>query len=229
MSRKMGRREMMAAAGAAVTFGAGAASASDRIAPSNRKIIGVSCSPRKGKTTTAALIVCLNAAREQDPVLETELIELADLSIPAQLSAGQPLRDGEKDDFPLLVEKLGDPAVVGIVVGSPVYFGNMTACCKGFLDRCIVFRKDGFKLRNKVAGVLAVGGARNGGQELTVRSIQTALMCQDMIIVGDGQPSARIGATLWNQGDSIAEDDFGGDTAKNLGRRVAELAGMIVG
>ena len=76
-------------------------------------------------------------------------------------------------------------------------------------------------------GVEAVGSARNGGQELTIRSIQTALMCQDMIVVGDGKPSARIGATLWNQNDSIAEDDFGSDTAMNLGRRVAELATLI--
>ena len=75
--------------------------------------------------------------------------------------------------------------------------------------------------------MLAVGGARNGGQELTIRSIQTALMCQDMVVVGDGRPSARIGATLWNRNDSIAEDDFGMDTARNLGRRVAELATMI--
>ena len=117
--------------------------------------------------------------------------------------------------------------MVGIIVGSPVYFANMSALCKAFLDRCIGFRKAGFKLSNKVAGVLAVGGARNGGQELTVRSIQAALMCQDMIVVGDGQPSARIGATLWNRNDSIAEDEFGVSTAENLGRRVAQVAGKL--
>ncbi|MBE7558451.1 flavodoxin family protein [bacterium] len=92
------------------------------------------------------------------------MIELAGLSIPAQLAAGQPLRDGERDDFPDLAKRLGDPAVVGIIVGSPVYFGNMSALCKAFLDRCGAFRSDKFKLRNKVAGVLAVGSARNGGQ-----------------------------------------------------------------
>jgi len=68
---------------------------------------------------------------------------------------------------------------------------------------------------------------RNGGQELTVRSIQAALMCQDMIVVGDRQPSARIGATLWNQNDSIAADEFGIGTAKSLGRRVAEVASRM--
>lgn len=227
MSQRIGRRELIGAAGvAAVASAMGGGVAAQEASPTY-KIVGICCSPRKGKTTAAALAVCLDAAKEQAAGLETELIELADLSIPAQLAAGQPLRDGETDDFPSLMGKLGDPAVVGIVVGSPVYFGNMSALCKAFLDRCVAFRKDGFKLRNKVAGVLAVGGARNGGQELTIRSIQTALMCQDMVVVGDGKPSARIGATLWNQNDSIAEDDFGADTAKNLGRRVAELATII--
>ena len=228
MSEAIGRRELIGAAGAIMLAGSVGSTEAAPEAASACKLVAVSCSPRKGKTTAEALSLCLEAAREQVPAIETELIELADLSIPAQLAAGQPLRDGETDDFPALVDRLSDPAVVGILVGSPVYFGNMSALCKAFLDRCIAFRKDGFKLRNKVAGVLAVGSARNGGQELTIRSIQTALMCQDMIVVGDGKPSARVGATLWNQNDSVAEDEFGVGTAKNLGRRVAELS-MLVG
>lgn len=227
MSQTIGRRELIGVAGAAAIASTMGGTVAAQEVASRHKLVGISCSPRKGKTTAAALAICLDAARKQVPDLETELIELAGLSIPAQLAAGEPLRAGETDDFPSLVEKLRDPAVAGIIVGSPVYFGNMSALCKAFLDRFIAFRKDGFKLSNKVAGVLAVGSARNGGQELTIRSIQTALMCQDMIIVGDGQPSARIGATLWNQNDSIAEDDFGTDTAENLGRRVAGLAVLI--
>jgi multimeric flavodoxin WrbA len=227
MSQRIGRRNLIGAAGIAAVASAVGGAATGQKAAQKRKIVGISCSPRKGKTTAAALAVCLHAAQEEDAGLETELIELAGLSIPAQLAAGQPLLDGEMDDFPLLIPKLGGPGVAGIIVGSPVYFGNMSALCKAFLDRCIAFRKGGFKLRNKVAGVLAVGGARNGGQELTIRSIQTALMCQDMVVVGDGRPSARTGATLWNQDDSIYADDFGMGSAENLGRRVAELAAMI--
>jgi multimeric flavodoxin WrbA len=214
----------MGIAGVAVAAGALGATASAQEASPKRKIIGINGSPRKGKTTSAALKVCLDAAREQDPELETELIELADFSIPAQLAAGLPLKDGETDDFPKLGEKLGDPAVSGFVIGSPVYFNNMSALCKAFLDRSAAFRSDGFKLRDKVAGVLAVGSSRNGGQELTVHSIQAALTGQDMVIVGSGKPSGRVGATLWNQDDSIDQDAFGIETAKKLGRRVAEVA-----
>ena len=226
MSNNIGRRELISAAGAATLISA-AGSAFGQEKKGTHKIVGVCCSPRKGMTTSSALKVCLAAAKESNSKLETELIELTEFSIPAQLAASQPLREGEKDDFPEIAEILGDPVVIGIIVGSPVYFGNMSALCKAFLDRCMAFRKDGFKLRNKVAGVLAVGSARNGGQELTIRSIQTALMCQDMIIVGDGQPSARIGATFWSQNNSVDDDAFGADTAKNLGKRVAELAAVI--
>ena len=228
MLKKIDRRELIGAAGAAVAISTIGANASAQEGAAQRKIVGISCSPRKGKTTAAAVEVCLEAAREQGPNLQIELIDLADLSIPGYLAAGVQLKPGDKDDFPALVAKLDDPAVVGIIVGSPVYFGNMSSLCKAFLDRCIALRRGGFKLSNKVAGVVAVGSTRNGGQELTVRSIQTALMSQNMIVVGSGPPAARIGATLWNQNDSIAADEFGISTARNLGRRMVEVAGKLV-
>ena len=193
------------------------------------KIIGICCSPRKGKTTAAALGVCLEAAQKVDPRIEVELIELADMKIDGSLACGRQPDPGQRDDFHRLIPKLETPRVGGIIVGTPVYFGTMTSLCKAFLDRCIVFRKKKFALRNKVAGVLAVGGARNGGQELTIQSVQTALLCQEMILVGDGQPTAHFGATVWNNGkDSVTEDAFGMATTKNLGRRVAELALRLV-
>jgi len=227
MSRELGRRELMGTAGVAAVAAAMGAAQAQPGGTSGMKIIGVSTSARMGKTTAAAVSLCLAAAKEAVDGVETELIELADLSIPAQLAAGQPLREGETDDFPAVAAKLSDPAVAGIIVGSPVYFGNMSALCKAFIDRCITFRKDNFRLRDKVAGIVAVGSTRNGGQELTVQSIQAALQSQDLVVVGTGKPSARIGATLWNRDDTIDGDEFGQGTARDLGRRVAELAARL--
>ncbi|MFW6164520.1 MAG: flavodoxin family protein, partial [Planctomycetota bacterium] len=187
------------------------------------------CSPRKGKTTAAAVQTCLDAAKAANADIETELIELADLSIPGQVAAGQPLAPGQEDDFPGLIPALADQQVRGMIVGSPVYFSNMSALAKAFLDRCIAFRKRGFALSGKVAGIVAVGGARNGGQELTVQSIQAALLSQEMIVVGTGRPTGRIGATLWSQKGSIEGDEFGLQTARDLGRRVAEVALALAG
>ena len=222
MADHVGRRAFLGAAGAAMAAGAAARAA--EMPAKGIKIVGIACSPRPGKTTSAAVQACLDAAKEAAPGIETELIELASLSIPAQVAAGLPLREGEKDDFPTLVPKLADPKVVGIIVGSPVYFSNMSALCKAFLDRCMAFRKQGFALSGKVAGAVAVGGARHGGQELTVQSIRAALDCQDLIVVGTGRPSGRIGAMLWSQGGDLSGDDYGTGTAKDLGRCVATVA-----
>lgn len=227
MADKCTRRKLLGTVGAAVAIDAvaNAVQAVQRQKSDKIRIIGVACSPRKGRTTAASLQVCLDAAAQVDPRIEVELIELAGMKIDGSLAGGVPLEPGQKDDFPRLIPKLSDPKVAGVIIGTPVYFGNMTSLCKAFLDRCIAFRKNNFALSNKVAGVLAVGGARNGGQEVTIQSVQAALFCQEMIIVGDGRPTARIGATVWNNGkDPVTEDEFGMATAKNLGRRVAEIA-----
>lgn len=220
MSAHTTRRTVLGAAGIAALTGAAARPAAAQDTKSGAvKIIGVCCSPRKGMTTAASLGIALAAAKEAGDTVSTELIELADMDIPVFDPATGPAKD-----FMSLVPRLAAPEVGGIIVGTPVYFCNMTSLCKAFLDNCIAFRKNKLALSGKVAGVLAVGGCRNGGQELALRSVSAALLCQEMIVVGDGRPTAHIGATLWSSGNSIEKDDFGQTTAKNLGRRVAEIA-----
>ena len=141
----------MAAAAGAVSAAAAEPAETERAKPI--KIVGICCSPRQGKTTAASLAVCLEAAREVDEKIDSELIELAGMKIDGSLAAGVPLEPGQQDDFPDLVPKLSDPKVAGIIIGTPVYFGNMTSLCKAFLERCIVFRKNNFALANKVAEV----------------------------------------------------------------------------
>ena len=229
MAEDLTRRTLLGVAGAAVVAGAAseaALAAEGKEAPKAGpiKVIGLSCSPRKGKTTAAALRVCLDAAKAVGPNVEVELIELAGLNIPVFDPAAPGSADIDK-----VAAKLTDPIVAGIIVGTPVYFSGMSSLCKAFLDQCMAFRKNNFALANKVAGVVAVGGVRNGGQELTIQSVQAALLCQEMIVVGDGRPTGHSGATLLNAGDDISGDEFGLSTAKNLGRRVAEVALRVAG
>ncbi len=234
MARKSNRRKFLRAAGAGVAAGVAvsgslAADAAESSPTGKRiKILGISGSPRKGKTTAAAVAAALEAAKAVDPErIETELIELAELKLNGNLAAGIPLEPGQQDDFPELAAKLAAKEVRGIIIGSPVYFGSMTSLCKAFLDRCISLRAKQFALANKVGGALAVGGVRNGGQELTLLGIQAAMLCQEMVVVGDGRPTAHTGATVWNSGkDDISQDEFGMSTVRNLGRRVAEVALM---
>jgi multimeric flavodoxin WrbA len=232
MASNANRRKFLHAAGLGVAAAAAmqsslpAASAESTSATKRVKIIAISGSPRKGKTTAAALTTALEAAKAVDPErIETELIELADLKLNGNMAAGVPLEPGQQDDFPELATKLAAKDVGGIIIGSPVYFGSMTSLCKAFLDRCISLRMRQFALANKVGGALAVGAVRNGGQELTLQGIQAAMMCQEMVVVADGRPTAHTGATVWNSGkDDVSQDEFGMSTVKNLGRRVAEVA-----
>lgn len=73
----------------------------------------------------------------------------------------------------------------GILIGSPVYFGTISAQLKAFWDksRRLRFQK---ALLNVVGGVLTVGGARFGGQETTIRAVHDIMLIQGMTIVGDG-------------------------------------------
>jgi multimeric flavodoxin WrbA len=192
------------------------------------KIVGIACSPRKGKSTQYALATCLQAAREAVPELETLLIELSDMKMNGCVACGKcvdALECSQNDDFPKMIPHLSDPKLAGLVVATPVYFGSMTAQCKAFLDRCVMFRRNGFLLRNKVGGALAVGGVRNGGQELAIQAVQAAMLVQDMVVVSEGRPTSHYGATLWSgHPDGIEKDLFGLETARSLGKRVAEVA-----
>jgi multimeric flavodoxin WrbA len=195
------------------------------------KIVGVSCSPRKGKSTKYALEVCLQAVKETLPEDETMLIELAEMKINGCVACGKcmkVLECSQEDDFVKMIPILSDSALAGLVIATPVYMGSMTSQCKAFLDRCVMFRRNGFLLRDKVGGIIAVGGVRNGGQELTIQSVQAAMLVQDMVVVSEGRPTSHYGATLWSgHPDGIEKDMFGLETARNLGKRVAEVAARM--
>jgi multimeric flavodoxin WrbA len=196
------------------------------------KILGVCASPRKGKTSFQALEHCLQAA-SQVPGVRTELIELAGKEIHGCVVCGTCIKEvtcSQDDDFVPLLPKLSDPQLAGLILATPVYFGGMTAQAKAFLDRCVPLRRNGFMLRNKVGGVLAVGGARNGGQELTIQMVHAAMLVQDMIIVSDGLPTSHFGGTCCSENKpDISGDEYGLTTAANLGRRVAEVAAKLHG
>ena len=226
------RRGFLGAAGAAVVSTAPAAAEPAAAAPGGKiKILAISGSHRKGMTTATGLQACLEAAQAVSPRIEVELIELAGLSIDGAVAAGMPPAPGQPDDFLPLIPKLTDPRLWGIIIGTPVYFGSMSSRCKAFLERWTAFKKE-YPFSNKVGGVLAVGGGRNGGQELTIQGVQAALMAQEMLIVGDGRPTSHRGATLWNDSKTkggVAADTWGLTTAKDLGRRVAEVALRMAG
>jgi multimeric flavodoxin WrbA len=185
-------------------------------------IVGVSCSPRKGKTTATAVKAALNAAKGVNSQIDTELFDLGGMSISGLFRPGG--GTSPKDDFEKILPTLRSPNLGGIIIGSPVYFRIMSSLCNAFIERLSALRSPNLILADKPVGVLSVGAYRNGGQELVIQQIQTAMLCHEVMIVG-GKPGAHQGATLWNAyKDDITKDEFGMESAKKLGIRVAEAA-----
>lgn len=111
----------------------------------------------------------------------------------------------------------------GIIVGSPVYFSTVSAQMKAFWDKTRILR--GKKaLLNTVGGALAVGGARFGGQETTLRAIHDMMLCQGMTVVGDGYHEADCGHQGGCAQSPLPEDREGLRRAAILARRVYEVA-----
>lgn len=197
------------------------------------KIVGICGSPRKDKTTRYALETGLKAITEAYPQVSTLTIDLAEKEVNPCRNCGACMKEltcSQEDNFNELIPALSDPDLGGMIVATPVFMGAMSGQCKAFLDRCVMFRRNGFLFRDKVGGAIAVGGFRNGGQEAVIQSVHAVMLVQDMIVVGDGKPGAHFGGTVWSgHPEGIENDQAGLDTVQSLGRRVAEVALKITG
>lgn len=218
MNENVTRRNFIATAGvAALATGSTSTLAAQSGSGNALRILGVSCSPRKGMTTAKAVQLALDAAKSVDPRIQTELIDLGGLSI-APWSPKPP-----EDDMKNILPKFQDPALGGVMIGSPCYFRALSGLAKCFLERLTPLREPKMVLAEKPFGVVAVGAFRNGGQELTIEQIQAILLCYGMIPVG-GNPPAFQGATVLSTKDDIGGDELGLDTVKKLGMHVGQVA-----
>jgi NAD(P)H dehydrogenase (quinone) len=113
-----------------------------------------------------------------------------------------------------------------VIVGSPVYWSNMSGEVKTFFDnwqlKFGVFPE--FKMRNKVGAAFATGGQVSGGKEVTLLTILAAMLGNQMIVVSGG---GAFGASATTEGDSPGIDEKELASARELGRRVAEVATLI--
>ena len=132
----------------------------------------------------------------------------------------------------VVLKRVGDVAAGdlfsadAVVVGSPVYWSNMSGDVKKFFDdwqlKFGVFPE--FKMRNKVGAAFATGGQVAGGKEVTMLTILAAMLGNQMIVVSGG---GAFGASATTEGDSPGVDDRELASARELGKRVAEVAWMI--
>jgi NAD(P)H dehydrogenase (quinone) len=115
-----------------------------------------------------------------------------------------------------------------VVVGSPVYWSNMSGEVKTFFDnwqfKFGVFPE--FKMKNKVGAAFATGGQISSGKEVTLLTILAAMLGNQMIVVSGG---GAFGASATTEGESPGIDKTELAEAKALGVRVAEVTKLIKG
>lgn len=126
-------------------------------------------------------------------------------------------------------EVIGDDLLSAdaVIVGSPVYVGNMSGQVKTFFDNWGL--KFGLgtgtgKMHNKVGAAFATGGGFSSGKEVTILTILGAMLIHRMIVISGG---GGFGASATIGPDSPGIDAKEITEARELGKRVAEVAALV--
>lgn len=112
----------------------------------------------------------------------------------------------------------------GVIIGSPTYFGTVSAQLKAFFDKTRMLRRDK-GLYNVVAAGVTVGGSKYGGQEATMKALHDIMLVHGMIIVGDGYIEKDCGHHGVIAQRPAQSDDFALTRVELLGKRMVEVCG----
>jgi multimeric flavodoxin WrbA len=179
------------------------------------KVVAFNGSPRKDGNTT---ILINHAFRELEKEgIETELVQLAGKEIHGCIACYKCFEN--KDRLCAIKNDIANECIEkmintdGIILGSPVYFADLTAEMKALIDRAgFVSLANGRVYVNKVAA--AVVAVRRSGAIHTMDSMSHFFLGGQMIIVGCAIGVGR------DKGD-VEKDEEGIQAAKLLGRRMA--------
>ena len=177
------------------------------------KVIGISCSPRKGSNTDILVNQVLSAAGDNGA--DIEFVKIADHAISPCDACWRCSEKGDchiNDDMQKFYPKLLQAD--GIVIGSPVHMGHsISGHAQIFLDRTFALWHHK-KLKNKVGGSVVVANRRGGIS--AVRIINDVFLDQQILIAGYATGYAL------DPGD-IRKDDRALKEAYSLGKRLCEL------
>ena len=119
------------------------------------KVLGIVCSPRQGGNTEIMMREALTSAGEAGA--QTELVSLIGKNIAPCDACSGCFKTGKcliKDDMQPIFDAMA--AADAIIIGSPVYFGSVSAQAKAVMDRTFAFLPR-LTLKGKVAAsILAV-------------------------------------------------------------------------
>ena len=186
-------------------------------------IVGINGSPDREGNTAYLVGEVLKACRELGA--DTGLIQVMDAlegqERPYCIACGSPcpevchMKANLADAYDII--RKAD----ALVVGSPVYFGTVSAQLKAFWDKSRNLRGEK-ALVGIPGGAVTVAAARFGGQETTVRAIHDIMLIHGMRVIGD----ASIGTGAGHQGVCAqrpsSDDEFARGRAKVLAEGLVE-------
>lgn len=183
------------------------------------KAIAVNGSPRKNGNTYLMLNMVLDELKARG--IETELIQAGGRGIHGCVACGK-CKDYEIAkcvfDDDIVNESIRKiEAADALIIGSPVYFGSLTAQTKAFIDRV------GYAMRphNVLKGMVcaSVTAVRRNGALTAFNAINNLFTISESIVVG---------SSYWNQGigravGDVMDDEEGIATMKTLGQNMADV------
>ncbi len=217
------------------------------------RIVGISSSPRHANTD---LLVqhALAAAREQYGA-NTEFVSFKGKKVLPCLDCKACIRRRsgslldqcvQKDDWKELIRPLIDPVPNGVILGSPVYFFDVNAAMRAFMERCTSLFKACWNadfpyappdFTRTAAGAVTVGFHRHGGQENAVGTMINWLLVCGFVAVGSADevagPVGYNGGSAWQHADGVGgmeavlNDEWGLRAARLVGERVAKTALLL--
>jgi multimeric flavodoxin WrbA len=184
------------------------------------KVIGINGSARQDGNTAIMIRKVFSEIEKEG--IETELIQLAGQDIKGCKACGMCFKnkDGkcviDDDIVNDIVRKMSKAD--GIILGSPVYFSNITPSIKALIDRIgRVVRTNDYMLKRKVgASVVAV---RRAGALPTFNAMNYFFFVEQMIVPGSTYWNLCIGRDI---GD-VEKDIEGMENMINLGQNMAWL------
>jgi multimeric flavodoxin WrbA len=184
------------------------------------KVVAFNGSARRDGNTAILLRKVLDELEREG--IGTELVQLAGKPVHGCTACGKCRQSrnrqctGLKDFGNECIERMA--GADGILIGSPVYFSDITAETKALIDRAgyVAMSNDAMFARKVGAAVIAV---RRGGAVHAFDSINHLFLISQMIIPG---------ASYWNMGLGRERGDVEGDaegmrTMEVLGRNMAWL------
>ncbi len=191
------------------------------------KVLAINGSPRPEGNTAQLIEMVFKAIKKENENIETEMIQLAGKKINPCIAcfkcmANRNDKCAQNDDLNDVYAKMIEADA--IIIGSPVYYGDVTGKAKCLIERSgFVQMANGNKFKRKLgAAVIAV---RRQGACRVWNSINMLFGISNMIIVGSSYWNMGIGL---NPGD-VQKDSEGKTTMKDLGKNMAWLLTKIHG